>query len=176
MDEVGARSQVHLKPPKHILELENQIVQVDQKKIDVVKAQKYEEAAKLRDEERRLKEDLEIETEVWTNELNTVRKEITEEDVANVVSMVTGIPVSKVSQDDLSRLKNMANTLMSKVIGQDLSGRTNLKRLLEEIEWELKVTKNQSVHLSSWGQRVWVKLTLAKKLAEEMFGTQDLYD
>ena len=113
------RSQVHLKPPKHILKLENDIVAVDQKKIDVVKAQKYEEAAKLRDEERRLKEDLEIETEVWSNELNTVRKEITEEDVANVVSMVTGIPVSKVSQDDLTRLKNMAKILMTKVIGQD---------------------------------------------------------
>jgi ATP-dependent Clp protease ATP-binding subunit ClpC len=172
MDEVGARSQVHLKPPKHILELENQIVQVDQKKIDVVKAQKYEEAAKLRDEERRLKEDLEIETEVWTNELNTVRKEITEEDVANVVSMVTGIPVSKVSQDDLSRLKNMANTLMSKVIGQDLA----VEQISKAIRRNRMGIKSHEKPIGSFiflGPTGVGKTHLAKKLAEEMFGTQD---
>jgi len=172
LDEVGARSQVHLKPPKHILELENQIVQVDQKKIDVVKAQKYEEAAKLRDEERRLKEDLEIETEVWTNELNTVRKEITEEDVANVVSMVTGIPVSKVSQDDLSRLKNMANTLMSKVIGQDLA----VEQISKAIRRNRMGIKSHEKPIGSFiflGPTGVGKTHLAKKLAEEMFGTQD---
>jgi len=109
LDEVGARTQVRMKPPKNIIDIENKLVTIEQKKINVIKSQKYEEAAKLRDEERKLKERLEIETDVWTNELNTKRKEITEEDVANVVSMVTGIPVTKVSKDDLSRLKNMSN-------------------------------------------------------------------
>lgn len=119
LDEVGARSQVHIKPPKHILELENKIIDIDQSKIDVVKAQRYEEAAKLRDEEKKLKESLDLETELWTNELNVSRKVVTEEDVANVVSMITGIPVSKVTQDDLNQLKNMAKTLTTKVIGQN---------------------------------------------------------
>ena len=172
LDEVGARSQVHLKPPKHILDLENQILAIDQKKIDVVKAQKYEEAAKLRDEERYLKEELDIETKVWTNELNSVRKKITEEDVANVVSMVTGIPVTKVSQDDLSRLKNMATILSSKVIGQN-----------EAIEKVSKAIRRNRMgikaHNKPIGSFVFVgptgvgKTYLVKKLAEEMFGTSD---
>jgi len=172
LDEVGARSQVHLKPPKHILDLENQILAIDQKKIDVVKAQKYEEAAKLRDEERHLKEELDIETKVWTNELNSVRKKITEEDVANVVSMVTGIPVTKVSQDDLSRLKNMATILSSKVIGQN-----------EAIEKVSKAIRRNRMgikaHNKPIGSFVFVgptgvgKTYLVKKLAEEMFGTSD---
>jgi ATP-dependent Clp protease ATP-binding subunit ClpC len=121
LDEVGARAQVNLKPPKVILELENKIVEVDQKKINVIKAQKYEEAAKLRDEEKLLKDKLVAETDIWTSQLNTTRKKVTEEDVASVVSMITGIPVTKVSKDDLSKLKNMANVLMGKVIGQDLA-------------------------------------------------------
>jgi len=172
LDEVGARSQVHLKPPKHILDLENQILAIDQKKIDVVKAQKYEEAAKLRDEERYLKEELDIETKVWTNELNSVRKKITEEDVANVVSMVTGIPVTKVSQDDLSRLKNMATILSSKVIGQN-----------EAVEKVSKAIRRNRMgikaHNKPIGSFVFVgptgvgKTYLVKKLAEEMFGTSD---
>ena len=172
LDEVGARSQVHLKPPKHILELEGKIVEVDQKKIDVVKAQKYEEAARLRDEERKLKENLEIETEVWTNELNTVRKEITEEDVANVVSMVTGIPVSKVSQDDLTRLKNMAKTLMTKVIGQDSA----VEQISKAIRRNRMGIKNHEKPIGSFiflGPTGVGKTHLAKKLSEEMFGTQD---
>jgi ATP-dependent Clp protease ATP-binding subunit ClpC len=119
MDEVGARSQVHAKPPQHILDLENKLVEIDQAKIDVIKSQRYEEAAKLRDEEKQVKEELEIETSIWINELNSSRKVVTEEDVANVVSMVTGIPVTKVTQDDINKLKNMGTVLMSKVVGQD---------------------------------------------------------
>ena len=164
--------QVHLKPPKHILKLENDIVAVDQKKIDVVKAQKYEEAAKLRDEERKLKENLEIETEVWSNELNTVRKEITEEDVANVVSMVTGIPVSKVSQDDLTRLKNMAKILMTKVIGQD-SAVEQISKAIRRNRMGIKSHEKPIGSFIFLGPTGVGKTHLAKKLSEEMFGTQD---
>jgi len=172
LDEVGARSQVNIKPPKHILELENKIIQIDQDKIDVVKAQRYEEAAKLRDEERTLKENLEIETEIWTNELNTKRKEITEEDVAKVVSMVTGIPVTKVSKDDLSRLKNMANNLMLKVIGQDSA----VEQISKAIRRNRMGIKNQQKPIGSFiflGPTGVGKTHLAKKLAEEMIGTED---
>lgn len=172
LDEVGARSQVHLKPPKHILELENKILDIDQKKIDVVKAQKYEEAARLRDEERKLKEDLEIETEVWTNELNSSRKNITEEDVANVVSMVTGIPVTKVSQDDLARLKNMATILMSKVIGQDSA----VEQISKAIRRNRMGIKSHNKPIGSFiflGPTGVGKTHLAKKLSEEVFGTDD---
>jgi len=172
LDEVGARTQVRMKPPKHIIDLENQLIKIDQKKIDVIKSQKYEEAAKLRDEERKLKNKLELETEVWTNELNTKRKEITEEDVANVVSMVTGIPVTKVSKDDLSRLKNMSNILMSKVIGQDSA----IEQISKAIRRNRVGIKNQQKPIGSFiflGPTGVGKTYLAKKIAEEMFGKED---
>lgn len=172
LDEVGARSQVHVKPPKVILDLENKILEIDQAKIDVVKAQKYEEAARLRDEEKRLKEELEIETKVWTNDLNTIRKEVTEEDVANVVSMITGIPVTKVSQDDLARLKNMANSLTSRVIGQDSA----VEQISKAIRRNRMGIKNHNKPIGSFiflGPTGVGKTHLAKKLAEEMFGTSD---
>ena len=172
LDEVGARSQVHIKPPKHILELENKIVGIDQAKIDVVKAQKYEEAARLRDEERQLKETLVLETESWTNELNTSRKVITEEDVASVVSMVTGIPVSKVTQDDLNRLKNMATILSSKVIGQTSA----VEQITRSIRRNRMGIKSHNKPIGSFiflGPTGVGKTHLAKKLSEEMFGTSD---
>ena len=172
LDEVGARTQVRMKPPKNIIDIENKLVTIEQKKINVIKSQKYEEAAKLRDEERKLKERLEIETDVWTNELNTKRKEITEEDVANVVSMVTGIPVTKVSKDDLSRLKNMSNILMSKVIGQDSA----IEQISKAIRRNRVGIKNQQKPIGSFiflGPTGVGKTYLAKKIAEEMFGKED---
>lgn len=172
LDEVGARSQVHIKPPKHILELESKIMGIDQSKIDVVKAQKYEEAAKLRDEEKQLKETLELETESWTNELNTSRRVITEEDVASVVSMITGIPVSKVTQDDLNRLKNMATILTSKVIGQNSA----VEQITKAIRRNRMGIKSHNKPIGSFiflGPTGVGKTHLAKKLAEEMFGTSD---
>jgi ATP-dependent Clp protease ATP-binding subunit ClpC len=172
MDEVGARSQVHSKPPKHILDIENKLVEIDSAKIDVIKSQRYEEAARLRDEEKRLKEELEVETQVWTNELNSSRKIVTEEDVANVVSMITGIPVSKVSQDDLKRLKNMSTVLTSKVIGQDSA----VEQISKAIRRNRMGIKSHNKPIGSFiflGPTGVGKTYLAKKLAEEMFGTQE---
>jgi len=172
LDEVGARSQVHIKPPKTILDLENKIVDIDKAKIDVVKAQKYEEAARLRDEERKLKEDLDIETAVWTENLNTERKEITEEDVAKVVSLITGIPVSKVGQDELTKLKNMANELTGKVIGQDSA----VEQISKAIRRNRMGIKKHNKPIGSFvflGPTGVGKTHLAKMLAKEMFGTTD---
>lgn len=172
LDEVGARSQVHLKPPKEIIDLENQIVAIDEAKINVVKAQKYEEAAQLRDEERRLKEELEIQTDIWTRQLNTVRKSVTDEDVANVVSMITGIPVTKVTQDDLTRLKNMASILTSKVIGQD-SAVEQISKAIRRNRMGIKDHKKPIGSFIFLGPTGVGKTHLAKMLADEMFGTQD---
>jgi ATP-dependent Clp protease ATP-binding subunit ClpC len=172
LDEVGARSQVHLKPPKEITDLENKIVEIDEAKINVVKAQKYEEAAKLRDEERKLKEELEIQTDIWSRQLNTVRKAVTDEDVANVVSMITGIPVTKVTQDDLARLKNMAAILTSKVIGQDSA----VEQITKAIRRNRMGIKDHNKPIGSFiflGPTGVGKTHLAKMLADEMFGTQD---
>lgn len=172
MDEVGSRVQVTMKPPKSILRLEKLISEIDKKKLAVIKAQKYEEAAKLRDEDRRLSETLEKETIKWTEQLNTKRKEITEEDVAKVVAMVTGIPVTKVTKDDLVKLKNMANTLMSKVIGQDDAIQQISKAIRRNRMGIKKGTKpiGSFIFLGPTGVG---KTYLAKKIAEEMFGSED---
>jgi ATP-dependent Clp protease ATP-binding subunit ClpC len=172
MDEVGARSQVHSKPPQVILDLENKIVDIDKAKIDVVKAQRYEEAARLRDEERKLKESLDIETNVWTSNLNSERKEITEEDVAKVVSLITGIPVTKVGQDELIRLKNMSKEITSKVIGQDSA----VEQISKAIRRNRMGIKQQGKPIGSFiflGPTGVGKTHLAKMLAKEMFGTAD---
>jgi ATP-dependent Clp protease ATP-binding subunit ClpC len=172
LDEVGARSQVHMKPPKAILDLENKIVDIDKAKIDVVKAQKYEEAARLRDEEKKLKEALEIETTIWTSSLNSERKEITEEDVAKVVSLVTGIPVTKVGQDEITKLKNMANELSDNVIGQDSA----VEQISKAIRRNRMGIKNHNKPIGSFvflGPTGVGKTHLAKMLAKEMFGTTD---
>jgi ATP-dependent Clp protease ATP-binding subunit ClpC len=172
LDEVGARSQVHMKPPKVILDLENKIVDIDKAKIDVVKAQKYEEAARLRDEEKKLKEALEIETTIWTSSLNSERKEITEEDVAKVVSLVTGIPVTKVGQDEITKLKNMANELSDNVIGQDSA----VEQISKAIRRNRMGIKNHNKPIGSFvflGPTGVGKTHLAKMLAKEMFGTTD---
>ena len=172
LDEVGARSQVNIEPPKVILDLEKKIGDIEKQKIDVVKSQRYEKAAKLRDEERLLKQELDVETKHWTDNLDTLRKQITEEDVANVVSMITGIPVTKVGQDDLIRLKNMAKTLMNNVIGQDSA----VEQVSKAIRRNRMGIKDHTKPIGSFiflGPTGVGKTHLAKMLAEEIFGTSD---
>ncbi len=172
LDEVGARSQVNIEPPQVILDLEKKIGDIEKQKIDVVKSQRYEKAAKLRDEERLLKHELDVETKHWTDNLDTLRKHITEEDVASVVSMITGIPVTKVGQDDLIRLKNMAKTLMNNVIGQDSA----VEQVSKAIRRNRMGIKDHTKPIGSFiflGPTGVGKTHLAKMLAEEIFGTSD---
>ena len=172
LDEVGARSQVNIEPPKVVLDLEKKIGDIEKQKIEVVKSQRYEKAAKLRDEERLLKQELDVETKHWTDNLDTLRKQITEEDVANVVSMITGIPVTKVGQDDLIRLKNMAKTLMNNVIGQDSA----VEQVSKAIRRNRMGIKDHTKPIGSFiflGPTGVGKTHLAKMLAEEIFGTSD---
>ena len=86
MDEVGARMQVHIKPPQAILDLEDKIAEIGVQKVEVVKAQRYEDAARLRDEEKHLQDDLEGATTEWAKNLDKIRPTVTEEDVAKVVA------------------------------------------------------------------------------------------
>lgn len=172
LDEVGARAQVHVKPPTSILELEEKINKIDTNKRDVVKAQKYEEAAKLRDEERRLKGDLEVATQEWSQNLDSVRKVITEEDVAKVVAMVTGIPVNKVTQTDLEKLKNMGKEIGAKVIGQDDA----IEQISKAIKRNRMGIKNNNKPIGSFiflGPTGVGKTHLAKILSETVYGSED---
>jgi ATP-dependent Clp protease ATP-binding subunit ClpC len=120
MDEVGAR--VHLKNinvPQEILDLEKKIEDIKQEKNKVVKSQRFEEAASLRDSEKRLQEELEKAKNSWEEESKHKRYPISEEDIAEVVSMMTGIPVKRMVQAESDKLRNMATDMKGMVVGQD---------------------------------------------------------
>lgn len=172
LDEVGARMQVHIKPPQEIVDLEEKIADVGRQKIDVVKAQRYEDAAKLRDEEKTLQEELEHSTNEWAKNLDKFRPTVNEEDVAKVVSMITGIPVTKVSQTENEKLRNMDKELKHKVIGQDEA----IDKISKAIKRNRVGIKNKNKPIGSFmflGPTGVGKTYLAKMLAESIFGSQD---
>ena len=118
IDEVGARSQVDVKMPDSIEKLKLQASNIKQEKIDVVKQQRYEEAANLRDKEKRILTKLEAEKKKFEEELLTHKKEITLDLVYEVVSNMTKIPVTKLNADETKLLSEMETNLSEKVIGQ----------------------------------------------------------
>lgn len=120
LDEAGSR--VHIKNvvvPKNILDIEKRLEEVREEKNRVVRSQKYEEAAKCRDNERKLIEQLDIAKEEWENELKSHKEIVTEDNVAEVVAMMTGVPVQRVTQKEGDKLVNMYDSIKNKVIGQD---------------------------------------------------------
>jgi ATP-dependent Clp protease ATP-binding subunit ClpC len=172
MDEVGARMQVNIKPPQEVLDLEEKIAEVGRQKVDVVKAQRYEDAAKLRDEEKHLQEDLEKVTNEWAKNLDKMRPTINEDDVAKVVSMVTGIPVTKVGQSETEKLLTMDKEMKEKVIGQDGA----IEKIVKAIKRNRVGIKKVNKPIGSFmflGPTGVGKTHLAKMLAESMFGSSD---
>ncbi len=120
LDEAGARVHINnIQVPKTILELEDKIKEVRELKNKVVKSQKYEEAARLRDQEKKLIEDLEKAKLIWEEESKTTRYTVSEDDVADVVAMMTGIPVTKVAAGEADKLVSMEEELKKVIIGQD---------------------------------------------------------
>src|SRR5581483_11413362 len=120
LDESGARVNIsNIVVPKEITEIEAKIAEIKEKKTIVVKSQKYEEAAKLRDEEKHLQDELKIARNKWEEDSKINRQTVNEENVAEVVSMMTGIPLNKVSQKENDKLANMVPALKGTVVGQD---------------------------------------------------------
>jgi ATP-dependent Clp protease ATP-binding subunit ClpC len=120
IDEAGSR--VHMgnfEAPKEILNLEEEIEKVRQEKASVVKKQDYEEAARLRDKERNLQSDLEIAKREWEAKTRDIVHDVSEEDIATVVAMMTGIPVNRVAQTESEKLLNMSEALKQQIVGQD---------------------------------------------------------
>ncbi|MCB0675013.1 MAG: ATP-dependent Clp protease ATP-binding subunit, partial [Saprospiraceae bacterium] len=112
MDEVGAR--VHLKNihvPDEVVQLEGKIEEIKEEKNKVVKSQRYEEAAKLRDTEKRLLEELETAKNKWEEQVKTEKYPVGEEDIAEVVAMMTGIPTRRIAQSEGNKLVGMADEL-----------------------------------------------------------------
>ena len=172
MDEVGARSQVNAKPPPIITELEGEIVNIKDEKNSVVKSQKYEEAAKLRDKERQITEKLEIEKEVWKNQLNKKRTTINPEDVSAVVSHMTGIPLNRLSGEEGKRLMDMEKEMKSHIIGQG-DAVTKIAQSLRRNRVGIRNPKKPIGTFMFLGPTGTGKTHLAKKLAEYMFGEED---
>ena len=173
LDEVGSR--VHLtniNVPKEILDVEAQIEALKIQKNDVIKSQQYEKAAELRDDERRLQEELETAKKKWEEESKTNRVTVTEEHVAEVVSMMCGIPVTKVSEKETGRLAKMGEELRGKVIGQDEA----VEKVVKAIQRNRAGLKDPNKPIGSFfflGPTGVGKTQLAKVLAKYLFDSED---
>jgi len=173
LDEVGSR--VHLKNinvPKEILDVEAQIEALKEQKNEVIKSQQYEKAAELRDSERKLQDQLEAAKKRWEEESKTNRVTVTEEHVAEVVSMMCGIPVTRVSQTETGKLVNMGEELRGKVIGQDEA----VSKVVKAIQRNRAGLKDPNKPIGSFfflGPTGVGKTQLAKVLAKYLFDTED---
>jgi ATP-dependent Clp protease ATP-binding subunit ClpC len=172
MDEVGARSQVNAKPPEIITELENEIIKLKEEKNLVVKSQRYEEAARLRDQERQITEKLEMEKDIWKTQLNKKRTVIKPEDINEVVSTITGIPLNRLSGEEGKRLLGMEKEMKDSVIGQS-EAVTKIAQSLRRNRVGIRNPKKPIGTFMFLGPTGTGKTHLAKKLAEYMFGNED---
>ncbi len=130
LDEVGARVHItNIKVPVEISDLETSLEEIREEKSTAVRSAQYDEAAKLRDKERHLEKELEQVKARWEEESRKQKEPVTEENVAEVVSMMTGIPLTKVSQTENRKLANMYDMIKTKVIGQDEAVRKTVKAI-----------------------------------------------
>ncbi|MGB3155481.1 MAG: ATP-dependent Clp protease ATP-binding subunit [Chitinophagaceae bacterium] len=173
LDEVGAR--VHLKNinvPENIVELEKKIEDVKNEKNKVVKSQKFEEAASLRDTEKRLQEDLEKAKNVWEEESKHKRYPIGEEDIAEVVSMMTGIPVKRMVQAETEKLRKMAEDMKAMVVGQE-EAIGKVVKAIQRNRVGLKDPKKPIGTFIFLGPTGVGKTELARALSRYMFDSED---
>ena len=172
LDEVGARSQVDMKLPEIIDELKAKAAEIKQQKIDVVRSQKFEEAAELRDKEKKIIAKLDEEKRKFEEGLSTKRKDVSIDLVYDVVSNMTKIPLSKLSADDSKTLLDLDKSLNDKVIGQDEA----VKRIAKSIRRNRLGIKDPNRPIGSFiflGSTGVGKTYLAKQLAKEVFGSED---
>jgi ATP-dependent Clp protease ATP-binding subunit ClpC len=173
LDEVGAR--VHLKNihvPRHIEDFEKRIEQIKELKNQAVKNQQYERAADLRDEESKLQRQLEFAKMQWEEESKTKRYPVGEEDIAEVVSMMTGIPVKRVAQSESKKLVNMVDDIKKMIIGQD-EAVIKIVKAIQRNRVGLKDPKKPIGSFIFLGPTGVGKTELAKALARYLFDSED---
>ena len=173
LDEVGAR--VHLKNinvPQEVIDLEKQIDDIKHQKNKVVKSQRFEEAASLRDTEKKLQENLEKAKADWEEESKNKRYPINEEAIAEVVSMMTGIPVKRMVQEETVKLRRMADDLKEAVVGQD-DAISKVVKAIQRNRVGLKDPKKPIGTFIFLGPTGVGKTELARSLARYMFDSDD---
>lgn len=172
LDEAGSRVHItNMEVPKKIVEIENELERVREQKNSVVKRQKYEEAAKLRDDEKKLEKELLLAQEDWQEEQRQNRETVTENHIADVVAMMTGIPVQRVSDGEGERLEKLEELIQGKVIGQEYA----VEKVAKAIQRNRVGLKNPNKPIGSFiflGQTGVGKTQLAKVLASELFESE----
>ncbi|SHH44359.1 ATP-dependent Clp protease ATP-binding subunit [Tepidibacter thalassicus] len=173
IDEAG--SKVRLKnytPPKDIKELELKLETLSKEKEEAIRNQDFEKAAKIRDEEKDIKEKLEKTKESWKNDVSKESNIVSEEDIANVVSSWTGIPVTKLVQEESEKLLNLEEILHNRVIGQDEAVKS-IAKSIRRARVGLKDPKKPIGSFIFLGPTGVGKTELSKALADVMFGDED---
>ncbi len=173
LDEAGSRVHINnIKVPKNILDIEKDIERIKEEKNKVVRSQKYEEAARLRDTERQLMEKLELEKNKWEEETRNHRETVTEENVAEVVAMMTGVPVQRIASSEGQKLMHMFEDLDGKVIGQSDA----IKKVVKAIQRNRAGLKDPNKPIGSFiflGPTGVGKTQLAKELAKFLFDKEE---
>ncbi len=173
MDESGSRIHItNIVVPKQVLELEKKLEEIKELKNEVVKSQKYEEAARLRDDEKRTEKELDIAQMEWEEHSKLHKEIVTEDNVAEVVSMMTGIPVNRIAEAESKRLKDLPKLIKGKLIGQDEA----VAKVVKAIQRNRIGLKDPNKPIGSFiflGQTGVGKTQLAKVLANELFDSQD---
>ncbi len=173
LDEVGSRVHItNINVPQNIIDIENRIEEVKEEKNQVVKSQRYEEAARLRDSERKLSEELETAKTVWENESKIKRELVSEENVAEVVAMMTGVPVTRIAEKESNRLVKMSDNLSDSVIGQNEA----IKKVVRAIQRNRAGLKDPEKPIGSFiflGPTGVGKTQFCKELAKYMFDSEE---
>ena len=173
MDESGARVRIqNMKKAPDLRPLEKQLEEIKQQKDNAITEQKFEEAAELRNQERALKQQIEATLSTWKNETERAKPCITENDIAEVLSKLSGIPVQQMESGETGRLLNMENDLAQTVIGQD-DAVSSIARSLRRSRANLKDPARPIGSFMFLGPTGVGKTLLAKALAEFMFGSAD---
>ena len=173
MDEAGSRVHMHnLDVPDVIIDIENKIEEIKSQKNQVVQNQKYEEAAQLRDTEKKLLTELDIQKKKWIEESKKNRHKVNEKNISEVVAMITGIPVERIEENESSRLLGMTDKLSQKVIGQD-NAIDKLVRAIKRTRVGLKDPKKPIGSFIFLGPTGVGKTELAKVLANYLFDKDD---
>ena len=173
LDEVGSRVHItNINVPQEIVDIEGQIEGLKEQKAEVIRSQQYEKAAELRDNERKLQERLEAAKTKWEEESKNNRVVVTEEHVAEVVSMMCGIPVTKVSESEMGKLVKMAESIRGKIVGQDEA----VEKVVKAIQRNRAGLKDPNKPIGSFfflGPTGVGKTQLAKVLARNLFDSDD---